>query len=168
MSCQCQFRNRKTPIFFNCFIANRRSHCWSRCIYLQTQRRGVHLVWTDRPQRHWKMSRWILSKWRNANYVNCGKFPCEDVWICGKCKPCTTTYIKLERTFRHKRTKPGDLLSPFLHCNKAYNKTDSLATVMKECKLAIEYWDCRDKTCWPTRLMEITRESRTLQTNQKS
>jgi hypothetical protein len=38
MSCQvktsgqCQLRNRKTPIFFNCFIANRLSHCWSRCI----------------------------------------------------------------------------------------------------------------------------------------
>jgi hypothetical protein len=38
MSCQVktsgqrQLRNRKTPIFFNCFIANRLSHCWSRCI----------------------------------------------------------------------------------------------------------------------------------------
>jgi hypothetical protein len=40
MSCQiktsgqCQLRNRKTAIFFNCFIANRLSHCWSRCSFV--------------------------------------------------------------------------------------------------------------------------------------
>jgi hypothetical protein len=37
MSCQvktsaeCQLRDKKTPIFFHCFISNRLSHCWSRC-----------------------------------------------------------------------------------------------------------------------------------------
>jgi hypothetical protein len=44
-SVQCELSDKKTPTFFNCFIANRLSHCWSRCILRYHRSRWIEHCW---------------------------------------------------------------------------------------------------------------------------